>query len=439
MTQTIVPATAPAVPAGAGPDARAIGGPAGRRARARAALGKWLEGSPGRLRVVAILAVLSALLLAVGGGASLRARSSDLDDAAKASGHLVLLQTVQTELQQVEADATNSSLSFGLEPQAQRLDYISTLAKASTDLITAGQNSPADAKALGAATAALTRYSGYIGEARYANLKGDQVGATYLGDASTLLNSDILPALQARVKADQHTVTSAYARAGHARWWLLLFALLGLGGLLVAQYYLALRSRRFLNMPLVGATVLALVVVLIGAGAMALSQSRANAVRSGALQRATDVSASRLAAFDAKSLESLTLVQEGQATSADTAWKQQFAQAKSKLPAGYSVAAQALDGYASQHADINTLAVSGNWKKAVSAATATGPGSANAEFAVFADQTAKAPTEQADEATSGLKRAREALLPAGLLILLAGLLAAAGAWWGVSLRLDEYR
>ena len=30
-------------------------------------------------------------------------------------------------------------------------------------------------------------------------------------------------------------------------------------------------------------------------------------------------------------------------------------------------------------------------------------------------------------------------MPAAWLLLLAGLVAAGGAWWGISLRLDEYR
>jgi hypothetical protein len=46
---------------------------------------------------------------------------------------------------------------------------------------------------------------------------------------------------------------------------------------------------------------------------------------------------------------------------------------------------------------------------------------------------------KAQETASGLDTAGNTLLPAGILVVLVGLLAAAGAWFGVSLRLDEYR
>jgi hypothetical protein len=436
MSQTIVPAPAPA----ALPDVGLTAAPSGRLERARAALGKWLEGSPGRLRVVAIGAVLAALVLALGGGWSLERRSSALDDAARASGHLVLLQTVQTELQQVEADATNSFLSYGLEPQAQRLDYQATLAQASQDLTTASQYSADDARALGAANAALVQYSGDVEAARANNRQGLQVGNDYLNDAGSALNDSILPALHTRVLADQKTVDDAFSRAGDARWFLLLFAIVGLGGLLAAQYYLAVHSRRFLNLPLVGATVLALVAVLIGAAAMAYAQAHGNSVRSGQLTAATDVSTARLDAFDAKSIESLTLINQGTATAADADWTGKLDAAQRALPSGYTAARDALAAYAVVHrTKINKLDVAGNNTDAITEATLTSKGSANAQFAVFAAQTARAPQQLADDATSGLKHARVALLPAAILLLLAGLLAAAGAWYGVSLRLDEYR
>jgi hypothetical protein len=44
------------------------------------------------------------------------------------------------------------------------------------------------------------------------------------------------------------------------------------------------------------------------------------------------------------------------------------------------------------------------------------------------------------EATkAGLAKAGDLLLPAGILIVMLGLLAAVSAWWGFTLRLDEYR
>jgi hypothetical protein len=102
-------------------------------------------------------------------------------------------------------------------------------------------------------------------------------------------------------------------------------------------------------------------------------------------------------------------------------------------------AATALAQYATAHVAINKADVAGGWENAVKGAIATDNASANAKFQTYAQLTASALTSQAKATSDGLDKAGSLLLPAGILIVLAGLLAAVGAWWGVTLRLDEYR
>ena len=460
MSQTIVP---PA-PAG-GPSQTALSGSAGpggtpavgtlghRIASASATIRHYLAGSPGRLRIVSALAVLAAVLVALGGGAALRERSNALDEAKRSAAHLVLVQGVQINLVQANADVTNSFLKFGLEPEGQRLDYIDKIQAASRDLAVAADASAEDAAALGRVNADLTRYTGYIGSARANNRSGNPVGANYLSTASDLLLKDDLDGdvvtrksmvseLADRSAADQQKIDSAYSRAGHASWWLALVAIIGLGVLVWAQFYLARHSRRILNVPLAAATVGLLVGLIVAAGAMAVAQSKANDVRDGSLKNATALSNSRVAAFTAKSTESLTLIARGSATTADESWTASMKTAKTALPSGSTAAAQALVAYEGLHKTINALDVKGDWDNAVKSAVAPGTAanpSANMQFQAYADATEKTLTSQAEEATTDLGDAGGALLPAGILVVLVGLLAAIGAWWGISLRLDEYR
>jgi hypothetical protein len=451
MSQTIVPPapaggrpqsaaqTGSSGPTGPGGPAPAVGTLGHRIASASATIRHYLDGSPGRLRMVSAVAVLAAVAAALGGGAALRERSGALDEAKRSAAHLVLVQSVQIRLAQADADATNSFLKFGLEPQNQRLEYVAAIQSASRDLALAAQGSPEDAAALGQANAALTRYTGYIGSARANNRLGRPVGANYLTTASALLSSDVVPQLEARAKADQEKIDSAYSRAGNAAWWLALVAVVGLGVLIWAQIYLARHSRRILNIPLAAATVGLLVALIVAAGVMIVGQSRANEVREGDLANATALSRSRVAAFNAKSSESLTLIARGSATSADKGWNDLMKEAKAALPSGSSAQAAALDKYAAVHKTINDQDVSGNWDEAVEAAVSFKAGSANAAFADYAQQSDRALTAQAASVSSGLEDAGKALMPTGILMVLAGLLAAVGAWWGISLRLDEYR
>jgi hypothetical protein len=436
MSQTIVVSPAPT---GTDLDSGTL---RARLASAWTGLGHALSGTPGRLRIVSGIAVLASVLVAFGGGAALRERSAALDAASQASAHLLLVQGVQTKLVQADADATNSFLGFGLEPVNQRLEYIAAIESASHDLAVAAAGSPEDAAALGNANADLTRFTGYISSARANNRLGEQVGANYLSTANALLldpQTGIVSQLEARSLADQAKIDSAYSRATHAAWWLALVALVGLGLLVGAQLYLTRRSRRILNLPLAGATAALLVALIVAAAAMAVAQSRAGDVRTGSLDRAIHLSQSRVEAFSAKSTESLTLIQRGSSTAADPDWTKAITAAKSSLPSGNGTAASALNDYATKHAAINKTDVNGGWPVAVKDAISFSKGSANASFQIYADQTQSALATQASETKSGLSKAGNALLPAGVLIVLFGLLAALAAWWGVTLRLDEYR
>jgi hypothetical protein len=383
--------------------------------------------------------VLAALVVAFGGGAALRERSAALNEARESAAHLVLVQGVETRLVQADADVTNGFLGFGLEPVEQQQAYIASIQAASRDLAMAARASAEDAKALGEVNAALTRYTGYIASARANNRFGKPVGANYLSTASDLLAKQVIGPLEKRAAADQEKIDSAYSRASNASTWLGVSALLGLGVLVGAQLFLAKRTRRILNVPLAASTAGLLVVLAIAGSAMALAQSRANDVRSGALEDATNLSLSRVAAFNAKSSEALTLIQRGSSTAEDKKWKAFQAKAIAQLPRDYDAAATALEAYGQRHQQINDTDVGGEWRKAVDRAIAVSDSSANSLFDRYDETTDEALRKQATATASGLDKAGNPLMPAGLLLVLAGLLAAVGAWWGISLRLDEYR
>lgn len=444
MSQTVIVTSPGETPPGqAGPDGITV--PRSRSARARVVAGlsylrHALDGTPGQLRLISALCVLATVLAGLGGAAALYRRAAALDDARQDSRHLVLLQGIQTNLVKADADATNGFLAFGLVPLETQQDYTEAIRLASADLASAAQASPADAAAVATANQALSRYVTYVAAARDNNEL--PLGASYLQAAGLELRGTIIPLLEARSKADTSAISDAYSRAGNARWWLVLAAVVGLGMLLYAQVFLARRMRRIINVPAAAATAGLLVVLVVGALAMAGAQSKANAVRANALTDAIDISTSRVAAFDAKSRESLTLIVRGSggANSAnEKSWTTSMSTASGTLPAGLAEAAQHLRDYTTGHVAIRTLDDANNWNGAVKAATASGADSANAAFNAYDDATTEALTSRAESAADGLGDAGDLLTPAAILLLLVGLLAAGGGWLGISLRLDEYR
>ncbi|GAB6901343.1 hypothetical protein [Kineosporia succinea] len=394
------------------------------------------SGSPGRLRLIAIGAVLAVLFGAVVGAVALKARSDALSRASSSATHLLRLQGVQTNLAQADADSTNSFLQGGLESQAQRENYLSSMEAASKDLALAARHSQADAEALGEVNAALNRYSGFVASARANNRQGLSVGASYLTTASDLLEADVIKPLEERAAADQRAVDDAFADAATYRWILVLAVVVGIGGLVAAQVAVTRHSHRYVNLPAAAST-LVLVIALAGAAvAMTTAQSQANDVRTDSLRPALDLSTSRVNAFQAKAQESLTLIEQGSATDEDPLWTPKFDAARD-LATGEG--AQELDAYAEQHEKINALDVDGAWRSAVRQATSAADDSANAHFTKYDEVTQKQLESAEAKTTQDLAGAGDALVPTAIVLLIIGLLCAGGAYWGVSFRIDEYR
>jgi hypothetical protein len=292
----------------------------------------------------------------------------------------------------------------------------------------------------------LTVYAGDVEAARANNRQGFPVGASYLNEASDLMQEQILAKLAGVASNEERRTDAAYDRAAGASSWLWVAVLVGLGGLVAVQVWLAGRSRRVLNLPAVVATG-ALAVALIGAASlMAIAQNQADDVREGSYARAAALGQTRVAAFSAKSQEALTLIARGSATAEDKEWKTQYESAVSALRRAGNDGnlVQPLDAYQKRHAELNKLDTDGQWDQAVAAATAAGKAAdggqtANAAFTDFATRSGRALDDAANATRDGLDEARGGLFPLGMVMLLVGLLAAVGAWWGISLRLDEYR
>ena len=80
----------------------------------------------------------------------------------------------------------------------------------------------------------------------------------------------------------------------------------------------------------------------------------------------------------------------------------------------------------------------GRWDDAVALATTDGPDGSTAAFTAFDDSMAQVVSDAAASATESLRTGTWLLLAAAGLWVALGLVAAAAAWRGVSVRLGEY-
>jgi len=317
---------------------------------------------------------------------------------------------------------------------------MTTAAKLISEAATA---QPADQQALGELNVTLLTYQGLIEQARANNRQGLPLGSQYLKDASSTLQEDSLPVLNELVKANQARVDTEFDGVSLGIIWLLvggLFALLALG---LSLSWLAKRTHRYVNAPVAAAAVLVLLTIIVGGASLVSASSSAKDTRNNAYADTLALSQARIAAYDAKSNESLTLIARGSGTAFEDAWKKS-ADSTSEQLKNVDDVAPALEplwgSYRTVHVGIRKSDdVDGNWQKAVNAAVGTGNGTSNAAFKAFDDQSAGKLADLSTQARSELTDARDGLPPIGWLGLPIGIVAALLAVWGFSQRLEEYR
>ena len=442
VSQTTIPKQGPASPSqSANPRQNTVAGRLGeRRSWARSAL----SGTPGRMRVLTLLAIAVSLVFGFAAFSTFGSTEGALRRAEDNTNQLVRIQAIHTNLVRADADATNAFLVGGLEPADQRADFTSSLAKASQLIAEAARAQPADGPALGALNSSVVTYVSLVEQARATNRQALPIGAQYLRVASSGLRSDALPILDALVKANETRVSAEFDGAtGSAP-----FIALGVLALLVligGMIWLSWRTHRYLNPPLAAATAAVLVTLVVGSFALAGVGSLVGQVRDGSYAATLATATARIAAFDAKSNESLTLIARGSGSAFEKAWASSSKVVYDQSAAAAPVNSDASDmgelwtGYVNIHKKIRAADDGGNWEDAVRQATGSGAQTANAAFGAFDDRSDAVLTSSSRAATDSLDAPRTWLTLTAWLGLLVGVAAAVSAWWGVSLRLEEYR
>lgn len=400
------------------------------------------SGTPGRLRLVGLVAMFGCVLGGVGAFVGTQSRSGALSNARDAAAQLVRIQTVQTNLVSADSNLTSGFLRGGLEPPAVRTAYSDGITAASTALAKAAGSDSRDAVALGKVNDAIGAYTGLVESARANNRQGFPIGTAYLRAATNLLRSDALPVLDQLVSAEQQRVDDAYDDSARAAVWVVAGLVIALVVLIGALVWLAVRTRRWLNLPIAGATVAVIVIGGATIGVMTLAQHRANDARDGAYLATVQLATARTDGFDARSEENLTLINRGSGQANEARFKQLadnatgiLAKAAAAGGTGEEATKSAFATYLAGHTKIRTADDGGQWDKAVALADTT----AATDFAGFDKASGDALANRADQLHDDLGKAKAPLVVTGLAALVISLLAAAACWWGANIRLREYQ
>lgn len=442
MTQTVSappavysPPAAPAAPSGAPQQPPAARKPHG-------VINVFFYGTPGRMRALLILSAVVAVLFGLAAAQGFRQSDGALQRAEANTAQLVRVQAIHTNLVAANADATNAFLVGGLEPPAQRQHFVDSLATASKLIAEAATAQPADQNVLGQLNTTLLTYNGQIEQARANNRQGLPIGSQYLKDANATLQNDSLPLLNALVAANEDRVDTEFDGVGSGNAWLLVGGFVSLAVLVLTMIWLAKRTHRYLNVPLVAGIVLVLLTMVVGGAGLAGASSSAKDTFDTTYTDALALARARIAAYDAKSNESLTLIARGSGAEFEKAWKSAAEQVDKQLAvvgSGAGSATSAWQQYKAAHTEIRKADDGGNWDGAVDQAIGTGPNAATTPFTNFDKASAGKLADTSDETQAQLADSRGSLPPIGWLGLPIGIAAALLAAWGLSQRLGEYR
>lgn len=400
-------------------------------------LGSLAGSTPTRMRLFAIVTAFLAVLLALFGWVAISRREQALGRTGKAAAQLISVQEIRTAVIEADSIATTTFLVGGLESGAQRAQFEARLADAAGGLalLFDGQFS-AQRDQLTAASSTLNEFSGLVEQARANNRQGFPVGAAYQRQASALVRTELLTSLDELEQHARSDVNDNIASAHRIGWVLPLAGLAALAAMVVGGGWLFRRTRRILNVPIAAAVVITVAVVGFGLVTMGNSVSSADDVVTGDLHVADRYSQARVAAFEARSDEALTLINRGNGAANEAG----FQQAQSRVHAVLDERSpdnlnNAYDVYAAAHVKLRGLDDGGEWDSARDLLLAE---SAKA-FATFSDNIETDVQNRAARARVDLGEASSGLGGARWAVLIGSLAAAALVAIGYGQRLREYR
>jgi hypothetical protein len=394
------------------------------------------------MRVVATLAVLASVAVGLLSWLTVQSRTAALGTAQVHTAQAVRVQTVATDLAQADAVATNGFLHGGLETPAQRAAYDAAVARAATTLAAAVAARPEGGVRLGRANEAVTRYLQVIATARALNRQNLPIGAAFLQQGTIMLRTEVVTDLSGLVGDENAAAQRELDRADQLGWVLAGVAVVAVGVLVVAQYWLARRTHRVFNLPFAFGS-LALVLALLAAVSIsAWSSVRAGGVRAGPGASTSQLAELRLVAYQARSAESMALIRRGTGAEFETAFRAHLDRAlrleEALARSGVAKGGNLARNWQGAHQEIRRLDDAGDWEGAVTKATDEA-GRPSRAFEALATTSSVLLGEQATATATGIRDAQAGSIPVAWASLLAGLLSAVCAVWGTALRLQEYR
>ena len=428
--------------------------PLGSRSPTEPAHPRWwfLATTPGRILTIGLVLAMLGGLSAFATSTTINQRQQVLttvlnhtEPLAYAAGRLY------TTLSVADAAAATAFIAQA-EPRTVRQRYEQAITDAAVAVTRAssGLTDEPLVQLLGRINAELAVYTGLMEIARTNNRAGNPVGSSYLSEASTLMQSTILPDAQqlyneTSARVDDETTASTQIPAPVI---LVVIATAIFGAF--AHRFLARRTRRRINPGLVvGALAILVMVVWVGT-ALAISTSGSRTAKNTAAESLKTITNMSINAQQARADETLSLIRRGD----EEVRKQSFYEridAMHKQLDEYLARPNAVDKNDLHDADellsqwrraddrINAYIAVGNYRAATQVALGSGDNDSTPAFDKLDRALGKAMEQSRNELRDDILNARRGLAGAtvgGVVLSLGAAVAVALGLWP---RLSEYR
>ena len=404
-------------------------------------LRRFARTTPGVVSMIAVAVAACCMIAAAVCAAQLNGRIARQQAVLDRSEPLAYsAQKLYAALSAADAAAASAFLSGGIQTAPMRARYEQALADAASALAdaTAGVTDFDTRTAAAEMSAQLSAYTALVESARANSRQGFPVGSGYLREASSLMQTALLPGAEriyagnlAKVHEDQRAVGSV-PTVGLVLM-VLVLATIGVGSVIV----FARTNRRF-NIGLVVAAAAALLVIGWIIVATRLAAGDIEHSRAAGTARFEQLAKARILAEQARTDETLQLIAHGDITAGEASFNGHIGDLGKLVGTKPSAAADGVAKWTASHRQQVEAYLRGDYPAAVAQAIGPDPGASAAHFAVVESglrgeiEKTRATLRDRVSAAGG----RLAWSPTGTLVLM--VIAAAAAIVGLWPRLKEF-
>lgn len=412
----------------------------------------FLWTTPGRILTIGLVLAALGIASAFATSTAVNDRQQQLTTVLNHTEPLAFAAgQLYTRLSVADAAAATAFIA-GTEPRDVRQRYEQAITDAAVALTRAssGLTDEPMVQLLGRINAQLAVYTGLVETARMNNRAGNPVGSSYLSEASSLMQTQILPDAQrlydeTSARVDGETTASTRIPAPVI---LVVLATLLFG--LFANRWLARRTRRRVNVGFVAGGLAVLIMVVWVGTVLAISTADSRRAKDTAAESLKTVTNLAIATQQARADETLALIRRGDEDVRKQAYYHRIDEVQQQLQdylsrkdaidkADLADAQQLLTRWRAADDRINAYITVGNYQAATQVALGTGEDDSTPAFDKLNNSLSKGIEESRRQLRDDILNARRVLSGATAGAAALSVIAAVAVALGLWPRLSEYR